>query len=95
MSPHHRRQREELSRELEADILPRQLRALERVAERLEEARPTPEPDFRARLGEEIGDLSGTSVGIERGPVTSWVLPALGAVALGLALLAAAAALAL
>lgn len=92
MSPFDRRQRAELRRELEPDILPRQLRALERVAERLDDARPQPAPGFRAALDERIEALANR----DGGPIgTRWLVPALAAVAAGLLLLLIATALAL
>lgn len=94
MSPEDRRQTGDLRRELEPNILPRQLRALEVVAARLERARPAPEPRFRAALGEELEALAAGS-GRSRGRPARWLAPALGAVALGVLLLAIAAALAL
>jgi hypothetical protein len=43
--------------ELEPEILPRQLRALEAVAGRLERERPVPDPAFVRRLSERLSEL--------------------------------------
>ena len=94
MSPLDRRQRAELQRELEPHILPRQLRALERVAERLDAARPRPDVQFRADLQTQIEGLAGRSAETAKS-AERWLGLTLGAVALGLALLAVGAALAL
>jgi hypothetical protein len=92
MSTSGRRQRSELHRELEPNILPRHMRALERVADRLETERPRPDPDFRAALAERFGALAASAGETSTAP---WRAPAAAAVALGLVLLVAAAALAL
>jgi hypothetical protein len=94
MSPLDRRQRPALKRELETDILPRQLRALERVAERLERERPYPDELFRAELQERI-EMLAVRPGSDHAVATRWAGPAVAAAGLGLVLLAVAAALAL
>lgn len=91
MSPYDRRQRAELHRELEPNILPRHLLALERVAERLDAARPKPDARFRAELDERIEALAGDGGDAP----TRWHVPAAAGAVLGLALLIVAAALAL
>ncbi|MGH2950655.1 MAG: hypothetical protein ACRDKX_01250 [Solirubrobacterales bacterium] len=48
----------ELRGELEPNILPRQLRALERVAARLIDERPAPPPRFRDRLEGRVRELA-------------------------------------
>lgn len=69
-----------LHRELGPDILPRQLRALERVAARLDAERPTPSLQLRERLKPALGEL-------ERGALGSWQVPAWAYIASGLAVL--------
>jgi hypothetical protein len=56
-----------LSDDLEPNILPRQRRALERVAARLTAKRPAPSPGFRASLDGRVREL----VGHARGPTAS------------------------
>ena len=92
MSTSGRRQRSELHRELEPNILPRHMRALERVADRLDSERPRPDPEFRAALAERFGALAASADGPSPAP---WRAPAIVAVALGLVLLTVAAGLAL
>jgi hypothetical protein len=92
MSTPGRRQHSELHRELEPNILPRHMRALERLADRLDSERPRPDPKFRAALAERFGALAATAGGPSPSP---WRAPAAAAVALGLLLLTVAAALAL
>jgi hypothetical protein len=50
-------QHEREIRRLDPSILPRQLRALERVAERLSDQRPAPDQAFVARLEGRIAEL--------------------------------------
>jgi hypothetical protein len=87
MSPRGDRDRTaELRDELEADILPRQLRALERVAGRLRDERPTPAPAFRARLDNRI---RGTAPGTDAPAPAPWRLWAALTLTSGLVLLVA------
>jgi hypothetical protein len=78
MTPESQEPTEQLRGELEPNILPRQLRALERVAARLSDQRPAPSPDFRSRLDARVRELAKHA----RAPATtSWRLP--GALLLG------------
>ena len=74
--------------ELGPDILPRQLRALELIAARLDAERPTPSLQLRERLGPVLGEL-------ERGTLGRWQVPAWAYIASGLAVLLVTALLAL
>jgi len=77
--------------ELEPNVLPRQLRALERVAARLVADRPPPTEAFRAQLDARIGEMGVRTRG---GAPWRWRLGAAICLMLGLALLAVAAILA-
>ena len=70
--------------ELEADILPRQLRALEQVAGRLQDERPRPAPAFLARLDDRI---RGTAPGTDTPLPAQWRLWAALTLTSGLVLL--------
>ena len=83
----------DLRDELEPDILPRQLRALEALAGRLRDERPTPDPALRAELDALAGELSEqVSEEASAGP---WRWRAAACLAGGLALFGLAAVLAL
>jgi hypothetical protein len=58
MSPESREPTDELRAELEPNILPRQLRALQGVASRLSDGRPAPTPEYRARLDGRMRELA-------------------------------------
>ncbi len=78
----------ELGRELEPDILPKQLRALARVAARLRDQRPAPTPELRFRLEDAFGGR-GSIPDDPQSP--GWRLRAALCLASGLSLLLAAA----
>jgi hypothetical protein len=77
--------------ELEPNVLPRQLRALEQVAARLVADRPPPAAPFRAQLDARIREVGVRTRG---GAPWRWRLGAAICLVLGLALLAVAAILA-
>jgi hypothetical protein len=58
---------------LEPHILPRQRRALERVAGRLQEERPAPDPEFRDWLGDRVAEWDA---GRATGGLAGWRLGA-------------------
>jgi hypothetical protein len=58
---------------LEPHILPRQRRALERVAGRLREERPAPDPEFRAWLDGRVSEWESARAG---GGLAGWRLGA-------------------
>jgi hypothetical protein len=72
-----------LRNELDPNIMPRQMRALEEVATRLLDERPSPDPTFRAQLD---GRMREVAAGI-RGKPTYWRLGVLVCLVLGVALL--------
>jgi hypothetical protein len=77
--------------ELEPNVLPRQLRALEQVAARLVADRPPPAAAFRAQLDARIREMGVSTRG---GAPWRWRLAAAVCLLLGFALLAVAAILA-
>ncbi len=77
-----------LQRELEPNILPRQLHALEAVAARLDTERPAPSQALRASLESELRELGVAGL-------ASWRIPAWACIAAGLAVLLVTALLAL
>jgi hypothetical protein len=86
--PNSRKRAAELRRELEPNILPRQLRALDRVAARLIEERPVPADGFRDRLEGRVRELADQT----HSPGSpTWRLGAAICLASGLALLLVAA----
>jgi hypothetical protein len=78
--------------ELDPNIMPRHMRALEEVATRLLDERPAPDPAFRAQLDGRMRELGA---GIRGGIPSYWRLGAAVCLLLGLALLIAAVILAL
>jgi hypothetical protein len=78
--------------ELDPNIMPRHMRALEEVATRLLDERPDPDPAFRAQLDGRMRELGA---GIRGGMPSYWRLGAAVCLLLGLALLIAAVILAL
>jgi hypothetical protein len=79
----------ELRDELEPNILPRQLHALGRVAARLDDERPLPAQDFKARLADRIRALTpgGVVPRTADSPFARWRLWAAVWLAAGLGLL--------
>jgi hypothetical protein len=76
---------------LEPHILPRQRRALERIAGRLQDERPVPEEGFRDRLADRVAELDAAR---RTGVLAGWRRGAAVALGQGQVLLAVAAALA-
>ena len=92
MSPPSNSEHEAELRALEPHILPRQLRALERTAARLDDARPTPDPVFLARLEAGIAELPSEAARPRDVSVpSSWRLGSAACVLLGFGLLLVAA----
>ena len=90
MSPRGDRERiGTLRDELEPNILPGQLHALGRVAGRLEDERPVPAPEFRARLDDRIRALAPRALAPRASDTVSarWRLWAAAWLAAGLGLL--------
>jgi hypothetical protein len=78
--------------ELDPNIMPRQMRALEEVATRLLNERPAPHPAFRAQLDGRMRELGA---GIRGGMPSYWRLGAIVCLLSGLALIVVAVILAL
>ena len=78
--------------ELDPNIMPRQMRALEEVATRLLNERPAPDPAFRAQLDGRMRELGA---GIRGGSPSYWRLGAAVCLLSGVALLVVAVILAL
>ncbi|MCD6016177.1 MAG: hypothetical protein K0R88_2261 [Solirubrobacterales bacterium] len=85
-------QHEKEIRQLEPQILPRQLRALELIAARLSDQRPAPDQAFVARLEDRIAGLPrDTDQPRDYAPRSSWLLGTAVCLAIGFGLLLVAA----